>query len=179
MFRASNRRTWLAAVAAIAAVGSVAPTYAQEAPAAPIQIDSFTPEQLALAQRAIAASKSNVGFDDILPVLSEQTKGLYIRSNPALASEIEAVADEVALQMVPKRRDLDKTIQEIWARRFTTEELEAIIAFYQSPAGSKLAELSPEMLALSVGAAKQWGDEISTLMVTRVREEMEKRGHQL
>ncbi len=181
MFGASIRRSrlaWLAAVAATVAVGGVVATSAQEQQA-PIQIDSFTPEQLALAQRAITAAKTNVGFDDILPLLATQTKSLFIRSNPALAKDIEEVTDEVALQMVPKRRELDKTIQEVWARRFTTEELETIIAFYQSPAGTKLAELSPEILALAVGAAKQWSDEVGTLMVTRVREEMQKRGHQL
>lgn len=185
MLRPSTRRarlTWIAAVTAVAVAGGLAPASAQDTNQStnqPTQAESFTPEQLQLAQRAIAASKSNVGFDDILPLIAEQTKGLFIRSNPALAGEIETVTQEVAMQMVPTRRNLDRTIQEVWARRFTNEELEAIIAFYESTAGSKLANLSPEILALSVGAAKQWSDELATQMVTRVREEMQKRGFQL
>jgi len=181
MFRPSTRRarlTWIAALAAVAVSGAVAPAIAQDTPA-PSQAESFTPEQLQLAQQAIAASKSNVGFDDILPVIAEQTKGLFIRSNPALAGDIEEVTQQVAIQLVSTRRKLDRTIQEVWARRFSNEELQAIIAFYKSPAGSKLADLSPELLALSVGAAKQWSDELSTQLVTRVREEMQKRGHEL
>ncbi len=134
---------------------------------------------MALAQQAIELSGASAGFDDILPLVAEQTKGLFIRSNPALTSEIEDVTDTVALEFARKRADLDITIQGVWARRFSEAELGEIITFYQSPVGSKLAALSPEMLALSVGAAKQWSDELSVTLVTRVREEMQKRGHQL
>lgn len=134
---------------------------------------------MALAQQAIELSGASAGFDDILPLVAEQTKGLFIRSNPALTSEIEDVTDTVALEFARKRADLDINIQGIWARRFSEAELGEIITFYQSPVGTKLAALSPEMLALSVGAAKQWSDELSVTLVTRVREEMQKRGHQL
>lgn len=134
---------------------------------------------MALAQQAIELSGAAAGFDDILPLVAEQTKGLFIRSNPALTAEIEDVTDEVALEFARKRADLDIIIQGVWARRFSEAELSELIAFYQTPVGTKLARLSPEMLALSVGAAKQWSDELSVTLVTRVREEMQKRGHQL
>jgi hypothetical protein len=134
---------------------------------------------MALAQQAIELSGASAGFDDILPLVAAQTKGLFIRSNPALTQDIEQVTDAVALEFARKRANLDITIQGVWARRFSEAELADIITFYKSPVGSKLAALSPEMLALSVGAAKQWSDELSVTLVTRVREEMQKRGHQL
>ncbi len=159
-------------LAMLAAVVVGTPSLAQE--------DAQIPRaHMALAQQAIELSGAAAGFDDILPLVAEQTKGLFIRSNPALTSEIEDVTDQVALEFARKRADLDITIQGIWARRFSEAELSEIITFYQSPVGSKLAALSPEMLALSVGAAKQWSDELSTSLVTRVREEMQKRGYQL
>lgn len=159
-------------LAMLAAVAIGGPSFAQE--------DAQIPRaHMALAQQAIELSGAAAGFDDILPLVAEQTKGLFIRSNPALTQEIETVTDEVALEFARKRADLDITIQGVWARRFSEAELSEIITFYQSPVGSKLARLSPEMLALSVGAAKQWSDELSVSLVTRVREEMQKRGHQL
>lgn len=159
-------------LAMLAAVVAGTPSFAQE--------DQDIPRaHMALAQQAIELSGAAAGFDDILPLVAEQTKGLFIRSNPALTQEIETVTDEVALEFARKRADLDITIQGVWARRFSEDELTEIITFYKSPVGSKLARLSPEMLALSVGAAKQWSDELSTTLVTRVREEMQKRGHQL
>ena len=159
------------ALGAVAALPVLAPreATAQEA--------TFTPEHMKLARQAILVTKSEGAFSDILPVIADQTKAMFTRSNPALAAEIEAVTTEIAIDLAAKRRDLDITIQEVWARRFTEDELREIIAFYETPVGTKLAELSPEILALAIGAAKQWSDELSTVMVTRVREEMQKRGY--
>ncbi len=181
----SSRRPMFAAAYVIAlAAGALAPAgaFAQTNPPATAPADQqpqFTPEQLALAQKAIDASKSVAGFDDILPGVAEQTKALFVRSNPLLASDIDEVTDKVALSLAPQRRELDRVLEEVWARRFTQEELQQIIDFYQSPVGKKLASLSPELVALSIGAAKQWQDKIATEMVTQVRIEMDKRGHRL
>lgn len=141
------------------------------------QEETFTAEHLKLAREAVLVTKSEGAFNDILPVIADQTKAVFIRSNPALAAQIEEVTTAVAIDLAATRRDLDRTIQEVWARRFSEDELREIIAFYQTPVGAKLADLSPEILALVVGAAKQWSDELSTVMVTRVREEMQKRGY--
>lgn len=167
----------------LGAAWSIAPaaeaqTNTQGQPAADDQ-ETFTKEHLALAQQAIDASKSATGFDNILPVVADQTRTLFIRSNPALTPQIEEVTQEVAIGLAPKRRALDETLEKIWARRFSEDELRQIVAFYNSPVGKKLSDLSAEILALSVGAAKQWGDQISTEMVTRVREQMLKRGYKL
>lgn len=141
--------------------------------------EKFSKEHLEAARAAIAASKALSSFNNILPLMAEQTKALFIRTHPALKDEIEEVTSSIALELAKKRVALDHVIVGVWARRFTQKELEEILAFYQSDVGRKLANLSPQLAALSIGAAKKWGDEISIEMVTRVREEMLKRGHEL
>ncbi|WP_319774171.1 DUF2059 domain-containing protein [Breoghania sp.] len=140
--------------------------------------ETFTKEHLAAARAAIEGGNAFRSFDDILPVIADKTRTLFIRTNPSATAVIDEVTNEVALQLANRRPELDKTIMEVWARRFTTEELNEIAEFYRSPVGSKFAKLGPELTALSIGAAKQWGDIISTEMVTRVREELNKRGYQ-
>ena len=137
---------------------------------------TFTREHLHAAQRAIDASKATEGFDQILPTIAEQTTGLFTRSYPALAGQIEEVTTQVAIEMAQRRPQLDRTIQEIWARRFSIEELDEITAFYTSPIGEKVADLSPSISALSVGASKQWADALSTEMVEEVRRRMQAQG---
>ncbi len=139
----------------------------------------FTDSHIAAAKAAIVGSNSIRAYDEILPVIADKTRTLFIRSNPTLSEEIDEVTNAVALELVNQRAELDRTVMEIWAVRFSEEELKAIAAFYSSPVGAKLAELRPEMNALSIGAAKQWGDALSTVMVSRVREELKKRGHDL
>lgn len=137
---------------------------------------TLTPDHLRAAQRAITAAKASEGFDQILPTLAEQTQGLFTRSYPALTTQIEEVTIQVAIEMAQRRPQLDRTIQEIWARRFSIDELNEITEFYNSPIGEKVADLSPSISALSVGASKQWADALSTEMVEEVRRRMQAQG---
>lgn len=168
------------AVFALAGLPAVGPAAAQDqaAPQGQQDEENFTAEHLAAARKAIDGGNAFRSFDDILPVIADKTRTLFIRTNPALTAEIDEVTNTVALELANRRPELDETIMKVWARRFSQEELNAIAEFYESPVGEKFARLGPELTALSIGAAKQWGDVISTEMVTRVREELNKRGHE-
>ncbi|WP_208983549.1 DUF2059 domain-containing protein [Pannonibacter carbonis] len=131
---------------------------------------------LAAARRAVLAAGALQSFDEILPILAEQTKTIFIQSDPSVTPVIEEVTSEVALNLADRRPDLNKVVYEVWARRLSEEELTQIGDFYESPIGKKLTELGPQLTALSIGAAQQWQDEISIEMVRAVRTELEKRG---
>lgn len=141
--------------------------------------ENFSPSHLAKAQRVIELTHADEGFDDILPIVAEQTQALIIRNNPALTAEAEAVTTEKAIELAATRVELNRTVQKIWARRYSEEELDQLIAFFTSPVGEKFADLTTSIAALSVGASKQWGDRLATELLTEVREELRARGHQL
>jgi hypothetical protein len=141
--------------------------------------ESFEPEHLEKAARLIRLTGAAEGFDDILPVIAEQTMTLFIRSNPSIGADIEEVTTTVAIDMAKRRRELNEVLHKVWARRFTPEEMDDLIAFFSSETGQKFAELTPVVTALSVGASKQWSDKIATDMVTEVRAGLRERGHNL
>lgn len=167
---------FLVAAAPIAAAPALAQ---QEGDRRASEEESFSPSHLAKAQRVIELTQSDEGFDDILPIVAQQTAALIIRNYPALTREVEEVTTEKAIELAPTRRDLNLTVQKIWARRFSEDELDELIAFFSSDTGQKFAELTASIAALSVGASKQWGDRLATEMLTAVREELRARGHQL
>ena len=177
-------RTGLLAIAALvlaAAPIAPLPAAAQEQATDRLaeQEENFSESHLRKAQRVIELTKSDEGFDEILPIVAEQTSALIIRNYPALTREVEEVTTEKALELAPTRRELNRTVQKIWARRFSEDELDDLIAFFSSDTGQKFAELTASIAALSVGASKQWGDQLATEMLTAVREELRARGHQL
>ena len=141
--------------------------------------EDFSREHLALAQDVVDLTRSDDSFDDILPKLAEETQGLFTRSNPSLTREIEETVLNVALEMAEKRTELARTIQLIWARRFTVDELTRLKAFFQSDLGEKFSRLTPSITALSVGAAKQWEQRLSELMVQETRERLREKGYAL
>lgn len=53
--------------------------------------------------------------------------------------------------------ELNKQLIPVYKKHFTQEEVLAIIAFYESPAGKKLAEKTPLIAAESMQSAQAWG----------------------
>lgn len=139
--------------------------------------EEFSEEHLKYTRQVIDALQVYDSFDQILPTMAEQTRTLFVQNNPALAAEIETSVNDAALSLVEKRKELDKQVLDIWASRFSTEEVKAIAEFFTSPAGKAFANQSGVLLQESAVAAKSWGDERSVEIVDLVREDLRRRGH--
>ncbi|WP_186395270.1 MULTISPECIES: DUF2059 domain-containing protein [unclassified Stappia] len=166
MFDFCRKSATAAATAAAMLLSLAQATHAQE---------SFSEEHITAARNAVQAAQAIRAFDDVLPLMAERTRSLFIQNDPANTGMIDEVVTDVALSLAGRRPELNRVVYEVWARRFTVEELNELAAFYNTPLGQKYSAVEPELRALSIGAAKQWGDAISTEMVTLVREEMIKR----
>lgn len=167
----------LAAVLATAVAPVAAVAQTQPAPAAAQPEPSK--EHLASARAAIEASKVTDGFDNILLGIAQQTKALFQRSNPALTNVIEESTNKVAIELAPRRIELDRAIQIAWATKFSKAELDEIAKFYNSPVGKKLAAETQGMVQTATDAMFQWQQKMSSDMVAKTREELKKRGHNL
>lgn len=49
------------------------------------------------------------------------------------------------------------SIAVLYARRFTQDELESLLRFYQSPVGRRLRELQPSLVIESAAIGQRWG----------------------
>ncbi|MFD1694580.1 DUF2059 domain-containing protein [Roseibium aestuarii] len=156
-----------AVVAATLFLAALQPVQAQDG--------EFSASHIEAARKVVTATKAMGAFDDILPVLAEQTRTLFVQADPARTQEIVDVTSEAALKLAARRSELNNTIYQIWARRFSEEELKELAAFYESPLGSKLADNGPTITALAIGAAREWQNQMSTELVALVREELDKR----
>ena len=144
--------------------------------AAPVSAQEISQSHLNAALAAIASAKASRGFDTVLPALSEGVQNQLIRVRPDLHKEITAVVEAVALKLVPRRADLDNDIARIWAKAFTEEELVSIAEFFNSPAGTKYAELAPKVIADTYQAVQNWSDRVGEEMLQTSREELKKQG---
>ncbi|HMN87151.1 MAG TPA: DUF2059 domain-containing protein [Bauldia sp.] len=143
---------------------------------APAPAQEISSSHLKAAMAAIASAKASRGFDLLLPALSEKVQGQLIRVRPDLHLQITDVVEAVALKLVPRRADLDNDIARIWAKAFTEEELVAIAAFFNSPAGQKYSETAPRVIAESYQAAQNWSNRVEEEMLALARDELKKQG---
>lgn len=74
----------------------------------------------------------------------------------------EVDADEIVELVVP-----------IYARHFTHEDVQALIAFYESPIGRKFVEAQPQILQESMAVGERWGQQLAQ----RVMERLASRGY--
>lgn len=109
--------------------GAVAPALSQEIP----------PEQLALARKYVDLTNKAFVYETIMVMTADQTSKLLVQQNPGLESVINQAITQALDVRKGKNDDLFNQIARVYAVTFTTQELQSIVAFYESDAGQKLA----------------------------------------
>lgn len=123
---------------------------------APALSQEISEGHLKAARAAIAAIKMTDRFDNILPAAAVALKTELLRKNPNLETLIDETVDEKTLAMASRRGDLEREAAAAYARVFSEDELNAIAAFYATPAGAKLLDKGPEVTAEVFKAAEIW-----------------------
>jgi hypothetical protein len=167
----------LAALVIVTAVSAgPLPVLAQEAPAeSALQniIEGEIPEErMQLAMQLVRLTGTSRSFDELLPNIADQAKNAFIRANPQMQLGIIEVVDRIALTLVSRRPELDDYLARVWASGFSDEEMQELIDFYSSDVGKKYADLLPELLAVQMGAAQEWGRSVGQELTQRVADEL-------
>lgn len=121
-----------------------------------VKAQDVTDEQIKTARSAIDAIGATSRFDNILPGLAVRVKATLVQASPNHEAEINAVVDEQALALAPRRADLEKEAATIYAKTFTQDELKAIADFYSSAVGKKLLADGPIATREVMKAAEIW-----------------------
>ncbi len=125
--------TRFAAAAVLAfslAFGAAAPAVSQEIP----------PEQLALARKFVDLTNKAQIYEAIMVMTAQRTSQLLTQSNPEIATQINDTIGKSLEARRGKNDELFNQIARIYAVTYTTDELQQIVAFYETPVGQKLAD---------------------------------------
>ena len=126
----------------------------------------------------MAASKTTVALDNILPGMAETVKKQLIANRPDEADHISEVVDDVAISLAHRRGDLEDEVARAFARIFTIDELTAIKTFYDSDAGKKLIAETPVVNRSIDQAARVWTNGIQRDMQQQVRDKLNEQAQQ-
>lgn len=166
-FSKSARTAFLGAVLAAAPLVAVAPqALAQE----------LSASHVAIALEVVKSAGASRGFDNVLPLLANQVTDRLIRVRPDLHKEIQTAVEAVAIKLAVRRNELDNDVARIWAKYFSEEELQTLLAFYQSPAGKKFADTGPAVVAEAYQAVDRWSSRVGEELLEKTREELKSQG---
>lgn len=134
---------------------------------------------LATAKELIEIKGALNIFEALVPGVVEQTKNMFLQTNPALSKDLNEVAAQLRAELAPRRVELTDQVALIYAQRFTEQELKSTLLFYKSPLGKKITTEEAGFVDQSLRFAQDWANKLSEEVVGKMRLEMKKKGHDL
>ncbi len=80
------------------------------------------------------------------------------------------------IQEKARPQELVEMVVPIYARYFTQEDVEQLLAFYQSPIGKKFVEVQPKLVKESMEAGAEWGKKLAEEAMNEAEGEEKKDG---
>jgi hypothetical protein len=134
---------------------------------------------VSMARELIALKGATSMYDPVLRGVVEQAKIVLLRTNPMLSKELTEVTTKLHAEYAAKLQELRDISARVYAARFSEQELKDALTFYKTPLGKKLIQQEPQILDQSMREVQAWGDKLSEEVISRMRAEMKKKGHDL
>lgn len=138
-----------------------------------------TPEHIAKARHLILATGISRSFQIIIPEFMDQIGNTLTQARPDLVHDMSLVLEQLRPEFDRQSEEMIDQSARIYATLLSEKDIDAINAFFDSPAGKKYVGAQPLFLNQLVSGMQAWQQKISIIMMSRVREEMKKRGHEL
>lgn len=159
-----------------------APAVAQTA--APAAAPAATPgapsaAQLALAKEIVVNSGVSRSFAIVIPQFLDQIATRLTQTRPDLIKDLNTVLEQIKPEFDKRVDQMVDIAARLYAERMSEQELKDVAAFFNSASGKKYVEQQPLVLNALYVSMQGWQQQLSTDMMTRVREDMKKKGHEL
>ncbi len=148
-------------------------------PAPPIVDPTPSAAHIAKARRLILATGISRSFQIIIPEFMDQIGTTLTQSRPELIPDTDTVLEKLRPEFERQSDEMIDQSARIYATLLSEQDIDAILGFFDSGAGKKYVGAQPLFLNQLVSGMQAWQQKISINMMTRVREEMKKRGHDL
>ena len=121
----------LAFLLSLALAAVVAPAGAQES--------ELAPEHLALARQYVDLTDKSGIYEVALVEAAVRTMRTIVSQNPEIIEPVDDAITKTLDFYKERKGDLMDQFARVYAMNLTSEELEEIVAFYESPVGQKLS----------------------------------------
>jgi uncharacterized protein len=164
-----SAKALLCAVMAAGVFTFAAPSFAQE----------VAPEQLALARKYVDLTDRGGVFETTVVSIGLQTFQQISQQNPEIGEQVNTVIGDVIKEYNGRKGELLDQFARLYAMRFNMEELNAIVAFYESDVGKKLATANSELNQDMQRVLQVYSNNLRTEFFAKVRAGLRAQGVEL
>lgn len=134
---------------------------------------------MSTAKELITVTGTTTLFGPLIAGVVEQAKALFLQQDPSLAKDLNEISGQLRTDLQPRFVELTDEVARLYATNFTDQELKEILAFYKTSSGKKLLAEQSKVVDASMKFAQDWANTLSDQVVTKMRDELKKRGHAL
>ena len=157
----------------IAAFLSLAMAFA----AVPAGAQELAPEHLAMARKYVELTDKSGIYEVALVKTAVDTMRTIITQNPEITKPVDDAITKTLGAYKGKKSDLLDQFARVYALNFTIEELQEIVAFYESPVGSKLATANATLNQSLQIVMQVFETNLKTEFFAKVRAELKAAGY--
>ena len=167
MMQVLGRAKGLVAVVASAAILALsAPVIAQE----------VSPEQMSLARKYVDLTDNAAVFEVTMVETGIETMRQLVTQNPEIMDAVDTAVQNVLQDYRARKDELMNQFARVYAVRFTVEELQQIVAFYETDVGKKLSASNLEVNADLQRVLQIFTDNVKREFFAQVRAELRAQG---
>jgi hypothetical protein len=167
----------LSLVAALVFAGSLSTGALAQNP--PPSNPNPTPAAINVAKELLALKGGVEMFNGMVNGVIESAKNAFLPTNPSLAKPLGEVTVQLRTEYEPKKNEVYTEVARAYATRFTEAEMKELLAFYRTNLGKKVLTEEPIAVEEAFRKAQDWSNTFSEQVITRMRIEMKKKGHDL
>jgi hypothetical protein len=160
------------AIEAIAALALAVASFA----ALPAAAQELSPEHLAVARQYVELTDSAGIYETALIETAVTTMRTIVAQNPEIVDEVDSAITTTLDFYKGKKGDLLDQFARVYALNLTMEELEEIVAFYESPVGRKLAAANSTLNESLQTVMGVFETNLKTEFYAKVRAELKEAG---
>ncbi|MBX9761178.1 MAG: DUF2059 domain-containing protein [Beijerinckiaceae bacterium] len=176
-----------AALAAALVAGALAPSaFAQQPAPAPAQAPAPAPAPMQITQAQYNAAREVVAlagiastYDLFYPQLAETMVGNLTRTRPELREPLIETLRALQPEFTKRNEQMFDLTARSFAGVMTEKALLETAAFFKSDAGQQYVKMQPLVIDQMMQNLDIWNRQMSEDLMSRVREEMRKKGHSL
>jgi hypothetical protein len=108
---------------------------------------------------------------------SQQITAALAQSSGKPVADVQQIVEDVLMPEFRARiPELLAFTAELWASQMTAPELRELAAFYQTPLGRRLTEVTPTVASQSALFGMRWGQEVGLGALNKHRDTLRSRG---
>jgi hypothetical protein len=112
-----------------------------------LAVDDAAEARLVAAVRVVKITTADAMTEAMIRALWPPLRERIVSQNPAASPELLDVVHQITADVTREMvSDVSGDMVNFYASQFTTEELDALLAFYESPVGGKLLASTPSLM---------------------------------